>query len=200
MNIVIDLGNQLMAEALSQLLERAGYEHVVMSGRTPANGFIPDVLLVDSTTLSHDLLARYPEAKVLLIDTGIEPENLSALFLTYRIHGVLSPTTELHLFKKALKVVSEGQIWVDDGSLKALLHGPDSASKTGNNSSAVTGREQEIIAAICQGLSNKEIAERFGLSPCTVRAHLYKIYKKLGVTSRSKLLALTLDRPLERSA
>ena len=200
MNIVIDLGNQLMAEALSQLLERAGYEHVVTIGSSPANGFIPDVLLVDSTTLRHELLARYTEAKVLLLDTGIEPENLSALLLTYRLHGVLSPTTELHLFKKALKVVSEGQIWVDDGSLKALLHGPDSASKTGNNSSPITGREQEIIAATCQGLSNKEIAERFGLSPCTVKAHLYNIYKKLGVTSRSKLLALTLDRPLERSA
>ena len=199
MTILIDLGNQLMKEALSQLLERTKDDHVVTSGRCPANGFIPDVLLVDSTTLRHELLARYPEAKVLLIDTGIAREDLQALLLSYRIHGVLSPETELHLLKKALTVVMGGELWIDNGSVKALLHGPGATSRTGN-AVHVTDREQELIGCACQGLSNKEIAERLGLSPHTVKAHLNRIFRKLNVTSRSKLLSLTMQSRQTTSA
>ena len=188
MTILIDLGNELMAEALSQLLVRAGYDHVVRRDWAPGPGLLPDVLLVDDTTLRHELLARYPEAKVLLIDTGIKPENLPALLLSYRIHGVLSPATEVHLLKKALRVVSEGQIWIDNESVKAVLCDSGAISQKGKISH-ITGRQEELIACISEGLSNKEIAQRFGLSEHTVKAHLNRIYRKLGVTSRSKLMA-----------
>ena len=198
MNIVIHLGNHLMAEAIYQLLVKNGYDHVVTSESSPTNGFTPDVLLVDITTLRHELLAQYPEAKVLLMDTGIGPEKLCATLLSYRIHGVLSPDTELHLFKKALTVVSEGQIWIDNGSVKALLHDAGDISQKGKISH-ITGREQEIIECVCQGLSNNEIARRLALSPHTVKAHLNRIFRKLNITSRSKLMALATHRPQEVS-
>ena len=188
MTILIDLGNGLVAEALSQLLVRAGYDHVVRKDWAPAPGLIPDVLLVDDITLRHELLARYPEAKVLLIDTGIQPEDLPALLLAYRIHGVLSPTTELHLLKKALRVVSEGQVWIDNESVKAVLRDSGAISHRGKIG-RITRRQEELIASISEGLSNKEIAQRFGLSEHTVKAHLNRIYRKFGVTSRSKLMA-----------
>ncbi len=192
MTVFVDLGNRLLVEALSQLLMRVGYDHVVINGQAPASGFSPDVLLVDGTALTPELLARYPEAKVLLIDTGLEPENLRTMLLSHRIHGVLSPTTHIHLFKKALEAVSRRQLWIDNASVKALFHSANTTDTSGKIKT-ITGREQEIVASICEGLSNKEIADRFGLSPCTVRAHLYRIYKKLGVNSRSKLMAQTMN-------
>ena len=188
MTILIDLGNGLVAEALSQLLVRAGYDHVVRRDWAPGPGLLPDVLLVDDTTLRHELLARYPEAKVLLIDTGIPAEDLPALLLAYRIHGVLSPATELHLLKKALRVVSAGQVWIDNESVKAVLRDSGAISQRGKISH-ITSRQEELIASISEGLSNKEIAQRFGLSEHTVKAHLNRIYRKFGVTSRSKLMA-----------
>ncbi len=63
MNIAIHLSNQLLSEAIYQLLVTHGYDAVVMGGSSPTNGFTPHVLLVDSTTLKHDLLARYPRSK-----------------------------------------------------------------------------------------------------------------------------------------
>ncbi len=199
MHIGIHLSNHLIAEAIFQLLAKNGYDHVAVSGKSPRNPFTPDVLLVDSTTLNHDLLVRHPEAKVLLMDTGIEPEKLCATLLSYRIHGVLAPGTELQLFKKALTAVSEGQIWIDNGSVKALLHDTGSISQKGRISH-ISGREQEIIECIRQGLSNNEIARKLTLSPHTVKAHLNRIFRKFNITSRSKLMALAMHSPDATSA
>jgi len=192
MTIAIHLGSQLLAEAIQQLLERSGYDTVVVSGKSPAKGSTPDVLLVDSATLSHDLLAQYPEAKVLLIDTGMEPEKLHATLLSYRIHGVLSPDTELRLFKKALTAISQGQLWIDNRTVKGLLHDAGNISPKGKISH-ITRREQEIIDCICQGLSNKEIAKTLSLSEHTVKSHLNTIFKKFNVTSRAKLVSLAMS-------
>jgi DNA-binding NarL/FixJ family response regulator len=188
MHIGIHLSNHLMAEALYQLLVKHGYDHVVTSGQAPSNGLTPDVLLVDITTLSHGLLAQYPEAKILLIDTGIEQDKLCATLLSYRIHGILSPHTEFHLFKKALEAVGKGQIWIDNESVKAVLHDREIVSRTGH----ISGREQEIIDCACQGLSNNEIGQRLALSPNTVKAHLNRIFRKLNITSRAKLMTRTM--------
>jgi DNA-binding NarL/FixJ family response regulator len=189
MNIGIHLSNHLMAEAIYQLLVKNGYDHVATSERSPSNGLTPDVLLVDITSLRQDLFAQYPDAKVLLMDTGIEPEKLCSTLLSYRIHGILSPDMEIHLFKKVLKVISEGQIWIDNGSVKTLLNDAGNISQKGRISH-ISGREQEVIECVCQGLSNKEIAGRLTLSLHTIKAHLNRIFRKLNITSRSKLMAL----------
>ena len=193
MHIAIQVSNQLMAEAIYQLFVTNGYD-AVMSGRSLTKGFTPDVLLVDITTLRHDLLAQYQNAKVLLIDTGIEEEKLIATLLSYRIHGVLSPHTDLPLFKKALAAISKGKLWIDNGTVKALLHDAGSISQRGKISH-ITSREQEIIEGVCQGLSNKEIAQRLSVSPHTVKADLNRIFKKFNVTNRSKLMLLAMHRP-----
>ena len=54
----------------------------------------------------------------------------------------------------------------------------------------VSAREQEIIALLIQGLSNREIAEKLFISPNTVKTHIKNIYAKLGVTNRMLLFSL----------
>jgi DNA-binding NarL/FixJ family response regulator len=195
MTILIDLGSQLMSEAIHQFLMANGYDNVVVSGRSPAGGFTPQVILVDITTVRHTLLSRYPEAKVLLIDTGVESEKLLAALLSHPIQGLLSTRTEMPLLKKALKAIAEGQIWIDNELVKALLQDTGALSKTGKIN-GISGREQEIIACVSQGLSNKQIAGRLVLSENTVKAHLNTIFKKLNITSRIKLMTLAVQSPL----
>lgn len=48
-----------------------------------------------------------------------------------------------------------------------------------------TRREEEVLAALCRQLSNKEIASALGLSPATVHAHLNRIFKKMNVPNRT---------------
>ncbi len=78
MNIAIHVSSRPVGEAMHRFLVAKGYDSVVMSERSPANGFTPHVLLVDSTTLTQKLLSRYPLAEVLLLDTRLVEKKLVA--------------------------------------------------------------------------------------------------------------------------
>jgi DNA-binding NarL/FixJ family response regulator len=58
----------------------------------------------------------------------------------------------------------------------------------------LTQREAEIVTAICQGNSNKEIAAKLSISEETVKRHLSNIFEKLGISSRLELAVLA-NRP-----
>ena len=55
----------------------------------------------------------------------------------------------------------------------------------GHSEQALTVREQEIIALVCRGLSNKEVGMRLKIAEGTVKIHLYHIYKKVGVPRKA---------------
>ena len=61
--------------------------------------------------------------------------------------------------------------------------------------SSLSAQESQIARMAAEGLSNREIAERLYLSPRTVASHLYRIFPKLGITSRVQLTAMSLDLP-----
>jgi DNA-binding NarL/FixJ family response regulator len=60
----------------------------------------------------------------------------------------------------------------------------------------LTEREVEIITAVAQGKSNKEIAEEFYISERTVRNHTYNIYKKLHIIDRTQATLYAIRRGL----
>jgi DNA-binding NarL/FixJ family response regulator len=53
---------------------------------------------------------------------------------------------------------------------------------------ALTERQRQVVALVCQGLSNKSIAEKLGLSEGTVKVHLHAIFEKLDVHSRTHIM------------
>jgi DNA-binding NarL/FixJ family response regulator len=57
---------------------------------------------------------------------------------------------------------------------------------------SLTRRERELVVLATEGLSNKEIARRVGVTEATVKIHLHNIYQKLGVSNRTALTALVL--------
>ncbi len=192
MRILIHIGNTLICEAIRQLLTKNGYEEVVVYGHGSGNGYVPEVVLTDISTISEMLIAGYPYAKILLMDTGVEKERIITTLLSYKIHGILSTDTEFHLLKKALQVVSQGQVWIDNSTVKTFLHESGIVSK-GGKINGITSREKEIIEHVCQGYTNKEIATKLTLSEHTIKAHLNRIFKKFNATSRSKLITLVMN-------
>jgi DNA-binding CsgD family transcriptional regulator len=59
----------------------------------------------------------------------------------------------------------------------------------------ITDREREIATLVGAGLTNREIADRLGVSPRTVDGHLYRIFTKLGIEDRDQLGGLIRIRP-----
>ena len=59
---------------------------------------------------------------------------------------------------------------------------------------ALTHTERRVIVLVVEGLSNPQIGERLFVSRRTVSTHLYRIFKKLDVASRSELVALAFRR------
>jgi DNA-binding NarL/FixJ family response regulator len=69
----------------------------------------------------------------------------------------------------------------------------------GQAKAELTEREMEILDALADGLTNKEIAQRVWLSEQTVKFHLSSVYRKLGVSSRTEALAATYRRRVDGS-
>lgn len=63
----------------------------------------------------------------------------------------------------------------------------DSAPRTVEGLDSLTAQERQIVTMAASGLTNREIGQRFNLSPRTIASHLYKVYPKLGVTRRHQL-------------
>jgi two-component system nitrate/nitrite response regulator NarL len=57
----------------------------------------------------------------------------------------------------------------------------------------LTNREQQVAALVCDGLSNKMIARKLGVTEGTVKIHVHMIYRKLGILSRAQLIIASAD-------
>jgi DNA-binding NarL/FixJ family response regulator len=57
----------------------------------------------------------------------------------------------------------------------------------------LTAREQDVVRLVVSGLSNKSIAHRLKLREGTVKVHLHNIYRKLGISSRVKLILMVVS-------
>jgi len=198
MNILVSLSSNIVSQGIYNLVVKKGHKGVVAADKASIpKGFVPDVILVDVASADRGILTGYPDSKVLLIDTGVDKDRIVKIFLSHRLSGVLSTDTDLPLFDKALQVVAEGQIWVDNNILKAFLH-EGSPPPSPFKENGVTGREKEIIDLVCRGWSNREIAASLSLSEHTVKAHLNRIFRKCNAPSRSKLITLMM-RPRQQA-
>lgn len=81
-------------------------------------------------------------------------------------------------------------------ALAQLHQGPlRSTERVRLSDSPLTPREQEIMWAVAEGRSNKDIAALLSLSGHTVRNHIFHIYEKLGFSNRVELTLYAMSRP-----
>jgi DNA-binding NarL/FixJ family response regulator len=193
MRIVVSLSSSLLSDALGYYLQNDG--HVV--GTETDRAFDPDAVIIDLNAAADDLPARYPGAKILLLDTGLEPAALVKALLAGKVDAVLPRDSRITLFRKALEAVMEGRAWLSS-SLRELLDQRELLSRTGRVH-PFTGQERTIVHHVCQGLGNKEIAWKLNLSRHTVKSHMRRIFRKAGVAGRCELVAFALSNNVTRS-
>ncbi len=192
-NILVNISNRVLANALADLLSNSpdGYLADVALDIAQVNGFDPELVLVDSATLKPAIFTRWPEAKVILFDTGLQENEVISILLSHKLDGIIATDTDTPLFLKALSVIHAGQVWIDNTKLKALLNYAESAARS-KNIDKISRKEQEVIILVSQGFKNREIAEKLRISEQTVKAHISHIFRKVKVTNRSQLVPLAM--------
>jgi LuxR family transcriptional regulator, positive regulator of biofilm formation len=190
-NILIDLSSKLLSEALFVLLKKnaTNCQAVVAHSFDQSSGFTPDTIIVDAAVLGQTRKMLGNSAKIILIDTGLDEEQVIRLLFTHKLDGVISTNTDTELFLKALHAVGDGQIWVDNGKLKAMLQDPLPSAKLSEVES-YSKRERGIVLLVAKGFKNREIASELNISEQTVKTHISRILKKANVVSRAQLVPL----------
>jgi two-component system nitrate/nitrite response regulator NarL len=121
------------------------------------------------------------------------------------VRGVVSKDASSELLLKAIRSVLAGQYWLGREEVadvvRALLRtSPELNGRNGRNGrtppAPLTPREREVVSAVVQGYSNREIAARLSVSEDTIKHHLTNIYDKLGLSSRVELVVHALSHGL----
>jgi DNA-binding NarL/FixJ family response regulator len=137
---------------------------------------------------TRTILERLPGTAVLMLSMHSE-ETLVRQALDAGARGyILKNAVDLDL-AEAIKRVAAGHTVLDPALERA-------ARLQGERARALTPREREVLQLICDGLSNREIAARLGLSPNTIAVHRANIMNTLGVHKTAELVAYALQNGL----
>lgn len=141
--------------------------------------------------ITRELHALHPETRVvMLIDTSERGQVIEAFRAGAR--GVFCRSESLKALAKCIHCVSQGQIWANSKELKYLLEALGEALPLrvvdARGTVLLSKREQEVVRCVAEGLSNREIAQRLGLTEHTVKNYLFRIFDKLGVSKRVEVV------------
>jgi DNA-binding NarL/FixJ family response regulator len=139
-----------------------------------------------------EIHASYPGTPiVMLFDAWHDDLILHAFRVGAK--GVFCRTEKnLEMLWKCIGAVCQGQVWASRRQLHLLLNNLTKARPIGATSSAgmklLATRETHVADLVAEGLPNKEIALRLSITEHTVSNYLFRIYNKLGVSSRVELV------------
>lgn len=147
--------------------------------------------LVERADLAVGLAEDAPTLEGMLAVTGL---GVQAYFNSYM--------ADLH-YQQMLRQVESGQTWFVPELLERALDVARTSLRfrgAEDPLAPLTPREREIALDVARGLSNREIAHGSGISERTVKSHLTRVFKKLGLKSRHALAIELRAEPPERLA
>ena len=110
--------------------------------------------------------------------------------------GVYCRTDPLESLLKCIIAVQAGQVWANSYQLNHLLNAFADAAplRTGDpkRRAPLTKRETDVVKLVVEGSSNREMADQLRLTEHTVSNYLFRIYQKLGISTRVELVLYAL--------
>jgi DNA-binding NarL/FixJ family response regulator len=112
--------------------------------------------------------------------------------------GVFYRSHSLKSLAKCIQTVHEGQIWASNEDMEHLIKALGTLQPLQlSNSQGIpllTRREEDVVRLVADGLKNREIAQRLKVKEHSVRNYIYRIFEKLGVSSRVELILYVCSR------
>jgi len=206
--IVLIEDNRLARDQLAQVLDRQANVKVIARAGTATEGFAkvqelkPQVTLVDAALGEvEDLNACLrrareggPEARVIMMDVLPEREDIVGL-IRAGAKGFIPKDATVSDVVGTIRTVAKGAA-VLPGSLTSVLWAQLRESTAGGGmpgaarqAAPLTRRERQITELIAEGLTNKELAQRLGITVHTAKSHLHSVLHKLGLRTRLQIAA-----------
>jgi DNA-binding NarL/FixJ family response regulator len=196
------MSSQLLAESLAQdrQFEVTGIEPKGASILEAVALKKPHVVLVSAALeesaslgfdLSRQIRASHPQTRVVLL---MDTSNPAAVVEAFRCgaQGIFSRTESSKTLAKCISSVHQGQVWANSEELSYLLNALRESEPMrlldSRGEAILSKREQEVVGCVAEGLSNREIASRLKLTEHTVKNYLFRIFDKLGVSSRVEVV------------
>jgi DNA-binding NarL/FixJ family response regulator len=182
----------------SPAVVRAGLESMILGSGTltlASDESTADVLLAAPAHPSEDWIASlsgYAQPVVVLADIP-DPAWLAAA-LRSNIRAVLSTESSPEEIVAAVASAAAGLVTLQPPALDMLSQAPRSTAEALED--PLTPRELEVLAMLAEGLSNKIVAYRLGISEHTVKFHVTSILTKLGAGSRTDAVMQGIRRGL----
>ena len=161
----------------------------------------PDVIILDVSLpaldggeLARRLRLKVPGAKLIGFSIHSGPEYVVRM-ARCGAHGYVTkdaPTSEL---VEAIQRVHEGGLAFPSGMLDAIL-APDVKPSAEEAKSVLTTREREVLVLLAEGLANKEVARKLGISVRTAETHREHLSRKLGFASIAALTKYAIQQGL----
>jgi DNA-binding NarL/FixJ family response regulator len=158
----------------------------------------PDVLVLDQempvmdgVAVVKQLRRTNPDIRVVLLAT--KDDHLLAEALQLGVQGVVYKNVDPRNLTRCVREVYAGRQWVDPALTNQLK---ERTTNRGPVLDTLTRRQFEVARAAVSGLSNKELAQRLGVSEGTIKNHLHAIYERLNVDGRLALLLYLKEKSL----
>ncbi|MBI4889230.1 MAG: response regulator transcription factor [Acidobacteria bacterium] len=128
--------------------------------------------------------------KILVVTVGVTRAELRQL-LNHGASGVFLKNNPPETLVEAIHAVMRGETWIDPKYTSSPAEGGalDSARRA-----RFTERDRIVLRGVFEGLANKEIAERIGVSESAIKASLQQLFSKTGVRTRSQLVRVALEQ------
>ncbi|HEV8523266.1 MAG TPA: response regulator transcription factor [Terriglobales bacterium] len=169
---------ELLASSASELTGQANLDLVLLGSRNGSNLF--DVMA--------GLKASRPDLKIIVTGSGADDETILKA-LAAGAKGYVDEAAAPAEFVQAIRMVHQGSVWAPRRVLSIFIErvtsSPGRIFPAGRLT--FTDREKEVLELLVAGRSNKEIGGELGIEERTVKAHVAKLMRKVGVQNRIAL-------------
>jgi two-component system nitrate/nitrite response regulator NarL len=202
------LGTQLILEALRQgnHLDIAGALTTPEEFAASVSTFNPDVVIIGvgangNARKSYALLRRglacFPKVQaVMLLESSTHDLVVEAFRAGAR--GVICRDDGVGALRKCIDAVNRGQIWATSEQLGFVLEVfsqrwvPQSVVDS-RGRALLSKRELDVVRCVSEGMTNRDVASRLGLSEHTVKNYIFRTFDKLGVSNRAELILYAIN-------
>ena len=166
-----------------------GEEAVSMALRLKPDGVIMDLMMPkkDGVTATSEIHGLAPAIRILILTTFGTSDGI-ARAIRAGASGAIMKNAEKTELISALHTVADGGRAVSSEVAKLLRDDPPVQE--------LSPRQADILKLVTQGMTNREIAHQFAISPESVKSHIATIFSKIGANSRSEAVTIALRKHL----